>query len=58
MPKTWRKVTTLAALMLLCFTSACQSRREKKQGRVVVAMTMPGRCVTSAISLASIFCAA
>ena len=44
--------------MLLCFTSACQSRREKKQGRVVVAMTMPGRCVTSAISLASIFCAA
>ena len=58
MPKTWRKVTVLAALMLLCFTSACQSRREQKQGRVVVPMTMPGRCVTSAVSSASIICAA
>ena len=58
MPKTWRKITALAVLMLLCFTSACQSRREQKQGRVVVAMTMPGRCVTSAISPASIFCVA
>ena len=58
MPKTWRKVTTLAVLMLLCFISACQSHREKKQGGVVVAMTMPGRCVTSAVSPASIFCAA
>lgn len=58
MPKTWRKITVLAVLMLLCFTSACQSRREKKQGRVVVAMTMLGRCVTSAVSPASIFCAA
>lgn len=37
MPKTWRKITVLAVLMLLCFTSACQSRRKKKQGRVVVA---------------------
>lgn len=58
MPKTWGKVTVLAVLMLLCFTSACQSRREQKQGGVVVAMTMPGRCVTSAVSPASIFCAA
>lgn len=32
MPKTWRKITALAVLMLLCFTSACQSRREQKQG--------------------------
>lgn len=58
MPETWRKVTTLAVLMLLCFISACQSHQEQKQGRVVVAMTMPGRCVTSAVSPASIFCAA
>lgn len=58
MPKTWRKVTTLAVLMLLCFISACQSHREQKQGGVVVAMTMPGRCVTSAVSPASIFYAA
>ena len=58
MPKTWRKVTVLAVLMLLCFISACQSSREQKQGRVVLPMTMPGRCVTSAISPASIFCAA
>ena len=37
MPKTWRKITVLAVLMLLCFISACQSRREQKQGGVVVA---------------------
>lgn len=37
MPQTWRKITVLAVLMLLCFTSACQSRRKQKQGRVVLA---------------------
>ena len=58
MPQTWRKITVLAVLMLLCFTSACQSRRKQKQGGVVVAMMMPGRCVTSAVSPASIICVA